>query len=290
MNMFRKGLAVAVILLFIGVAFTSSINANVSKESVDSELVEFTTEVCGIKGVKPHTVSLSKEDADEVDRLFDSIKERLDKVETREEAVEIFNEAVVELDKYGLLGGLSVKQAQKLVTGYYNGQNSQKKIINPNMGEEALDEYHNSFCFVVGNDTTWTRFIGAFLSRLSMFFALLLPDIPNSIVDDMIFVILFFFAGIYEQFKPIAISQSVGFGIKRIVDIGGWVYYPAEGRISTFGVRGAKTWSGPFYGSLGVNGWMVDTVYTGILGFFGIKIGEHYFGFAAEVGLQRERP
>ena len=33
--MFRKGLAVAVILLFIGVAFTSSINANVSKSGVE---------------------------------------------------------------------------------------------------------------------------------------------------------------------------------------------------------------------------------------------------------------
>ena len=28
-------------------------------------------------------------------------------------------EAVVELDKYGLLGGLSIKQAQRLVTGGY---------------------------------------------------------------------------------------------------------------------------------------------------------------------------
>jgi len=33
--MIKKGLAVAVILLFIGVAFTSSINANVSKSSVE---------------------------------------------------------------------------------------------------------------------------------------------------------------------------------------------------------------------------------------------------------------
>jgi hypothetical protein len=36
--MFKKGLAVAVILLFIGVAFTSSINANVSKSSLESVL------------------------------------------------------------------------------------------------------------------------------------------------------------------------------------------------------------------------------------------------------------
>jgi len=109
----KKGLVVTVILLFIGLAFAPSINANVSKTSIDSELVEITTEICGLNGGK-HTVSLSKEDADEVDRLFDSIKEKLDKVETREESEEIFKEAVVELDKYGLLGGLSVKQAQRI--------------------------------------------------------------------------------------------------------------------------------------------------------------------------------
>jgi len=38
-------------------------------------------------------------------------------VETRGEAEAIFKEAVVELDKYGLLGGLSVRQVQRLVTG-----------------------------------------------------------------------------------------------------------------------------------------------------------------------------
>ena len=39
-RMLRKGLAVAVILLFMGVAFTSSINANVSKSSLESVLKE----------------------------------------------------------------------------------------------------------------------------------------------------------------------------------------------------------------------------------------------------------
>jgi len=34
----KKSLAVAVILLFIGLAFASSINANISKASIDSEL------------------------------------------------------------------------------------------------------------------------------------------------------------------------------------------------------------------------------------------------------------
>jgi len=69
----KKLLAVGVIVLFIGLAIAPSINANISKAFVDSELVEITTEVCGINGVTPNTVSLSKEDAEEVEALFDSL-------------------------------------------------------------------------------------------------------------------------------------------------------------------------------------------------------------------------
>ena len=76
-NLIKKGVVVAVILLFIGLAFAPSINANVSKASLDSELVEFTTEVCGLNGGK-HTVSLSKEDAVEVENLINDIERRLD--------------------------------------------------------------------------------------------------------------------------------------------------------------------------------------------------------------------
>jgi len=137
-----------VIVLFLGLAIAPSINANVSKASIDSELVEITTEICGIDGVKPHTVSLSKEDAEEVELLIDDIKSRLDNVETREETVEIFNEAIVEFDKYGLLGGLSAKQAQRLITDGYNnlriGEFFEKANIDSNIKG-------NFFCLLAGN-------------------------------------------------------------------------------------------------------------------------------------------
>jgi len=72
----KKLLVVGVIVLFLGVAFVPSINANISKSSIDSELVEFTTEVCGLDGGK-HTVSLSKEDAEEVEKLIGDIEKKL---------------------------------------------------------------------------------------------------------------------------------------------------------------------------------------------------------------------
>jgi len=110
----KKLISAIVILLFIGLAFAPSINANVGKE----ELVEFTTEVCGLNGGK-QTVKLTQQQADEVKELFDSINMRLNATKSKGEAEEIFKDAVVQLDKYGLLGGLSVKQAQKLVIGGY---------------------------------------------------------------------------------------------------------------------------------------------------------------------------
>ena len=65
------------ILLFIGIAFAPSINANISKASLDSELVEITTEVWGFNDGK-HTVQLTKEEAEEVKQLIDDIERRLD--------------------------------------------------------------------------------------------------------------------------------------------------------------------------------------------------------------------
>ena len=96
MNM-KKYLAVVVILLFIGLAFAPSIHANVSKE-----MVEFTTEICGLNGGK-QTVKLTQEEAEEVIQLFSSIEEQLNNTNSMEEAVEIFDEAIVELDRYGAL-------------------------------------------------------------------------------------------------------------------------------------------------------------------------------------------
>jgi len=53
-KMFRKGLAVAVILLFIGVAFAPSINADVSKSDLDTiSLNEESDEDCGCEDVSP---------------------------------------------------------------------------------------------------------------------------------------------------------------------------------------------------------------------------------------------
>jgi hypothetical protein len=57
----KKCLAVGIILLFIGVAVAPSINSTVVKASNDNDLIEVTSQACGIQGFGNTTVKLTKE-------------------------------------------------------------------------------------------------------------------------------------------------------------------------------------------------------------------------------------
>ena len=145
-------IAVAIIVL-------SSFSSAVGKVSSDDELVEFDVEFCGLG--KKHSVKLTQQEADEVDLLFDDIEQQLSEVETRDEAEVIFKDAIVELDKYGLLGGLSVRQAQRLVTGG-NRNPGVMKLQNRiyTQYQETSDEDENVLCLIAGL-TSETDFAGA---------------------------------------------------------------------------------------------------------------------------------
>jgi len=184
----KKVVAVGVIVLFIGLAFAPSINANVSKES---ELVEIATEVCGLNGGK-HTVSLSKEDAIEVEKLIDDIERSLDKVKTREETVEIFNEAIVELDKYGLLGGLSVKQAQRLVAGRY--QNSRMMAILEKLFcvKQSDWDVKNSYCLLIADVDGSVEINWFFLFFLFFEIYLDIIGLPGKLFDAFVDITIFY--------------------------------------------------------------------------------------------------
>jgi hypothetical protein len=116
----RRIFALGVILLFIGVSIAPSVNQSVVKASDDNDLVEVTTQVCGIKGYGNTTVKLTREQYQNVEDYLVEFRAKLNQTSTREEAVLIFKEAVVELNTYGLLPkGMSVEQTQKLVTSGY---------------------------------------------------------------------------------------------------------------------------------------------------------------------------
>jgi len=269
----KKLLVVGVIVLFLGLACAPSINANVSKES---ELVEITTEICGLGGGK-HTVQLTKDEAKEVEQLIDDIERRLDEVETREEAEEIFNEAVVELDEYGLLGGLSVKQAQRLVTGRFQRYNAMRLFANVSeLVDTNQNGMKNTFCLIAGLSSE-TVFFGLLARFLSFNFVYVFH--PETLFGILIwFYILMNFVGI-DLIRPIIWGSLIAYC---------WDYN-TQGWISTVGLQGIKSVNGSFEGVID----LLCLGYIGVAGFNGIKvlldIGEKvsfYLGFALRVNIE----
>lgn len=149
--MIRKAMVVGIIFLFISVTFAPSINFNIVKASSDNELVEVTTQACGIKGFGDTTVKLTRQQYQNLENYLVDFRDRLNQTTTREEAIPIFKEAVVELDKYGLLPkGMSIAQAQWLVTGGYKEYQINKLLLNKQYqkNELNLNNEANYFCLI----------------------------------------------------------------------------------------------------------------------------------------------
>jgi hypothetical protein len=302
MNIIQKGLTIAVITLFIGVAVAPSISANVSKEA----LVEFTTEVCGLNGWK-QIVKLTQEEAEEVEELIDSIRERLNATDTREEAEKVFKEVVVELDEYGLLGGLSVKQAQRLMTGGF--QNSQvMKVLEKFYRENQVFYDENFLCLIVGqtDDTYFEGIATRFLVRS----ARLLENLWNFaeeyeywFLSTLLFpllgcsFILTFLAQltlIMSDINPLSIWQVINFGIEKYdIYYNHWYDDPADGWVTAVGINGFTTWNGWFFGNLDIPKFthvLGGVAFPGVIGFNGIKITNNnkdsFIGFAVAVSIK----
>jgi len=277
MNMIKKSLAVGVILLFFGVAVAPSINFSVVKAVSDNELIEVTSEACGIKGFGNTTVKLTKQQYQDLQNYLVKFRDKLNTTTTREEAVPIFKEAVVELDKYELLPkGMNVDQAQKLVTGPYQNKNIlklQEKLLHNHL--MALDNNSNYFCLIAGN--TFRSGVIAlssvisvgmlFLSSTVLGYLAMLEQVPLIYYFLLFpFYCLWFFA-LLSIFFPATIFSVITLGESNPLT----GYNPASGWIFSFGLNTLKIWNGSFFGD--ILAVPIGTAkHIGVVGFSGLKL------------------
>jgi hypothetical protein len=272
-------LAIGIIFLFVGVTIAPTINFQVVKASTDDDLVEVTTQACGIQGYGDTTVKLTREQYQNLEQYLVEFRARLNKTSTREEAVPIFKDAVVELDKYGLLPkGMSIERAQKLVTsGYQNLLSSQhfKKHQNKNPFSSAYIE--NLLCLVSGKVNN-SFFLGPML-LISVLFTVILST-PIGILwniagylgftnlEDILWNLYwnFPFLPLPFEFLGIATFGRVHFNGEEVPP----TYTPSQGWINSFGLLGTHSIEGSFYGSIGRT---IPGDYIGIRGFSGLIIG-----------------
>jgi len=246
----NKILVIGIILLFIGIAVAPSINTSVVKASNDNDLVEVTTQACGIKGYGNTTVKLTREQYQNLEQYLVEFRARLNQTSTREEAVPIFKEAVVKLNNYGLLPkGMNVEKTQKLVTGEYLN----KKIITTFerlTKDKLFTNETNTFCLTVGD--VHLSFLLNIMNILS---------IPYSALWAMIIYILFIFIDPYVAYG-IAILAMISFLI--LLGIGFISPFSIifaglfnNSNLYTFGLKGKQIYSsGSILGFIGLKLWI----------------------------------
>jgi hypothetical protein len=248
--------------------------------------VEVTTQACGINGYGDTTVKLSRQQYHELEQYLVDFRARLNQTTTREEAVPLFKEAVVELDKHGLLPkGMSVEKAQKLVIGQFQDKKLmelQEKLFQ-NRGL-VMDNNTNYFCLIEGFGSPVCFYRPSWVFCYNYLPLFLFPLLYTLVC--LVVYLLVIIAIIYS-FYPIKLLSCISLGnLYRVMNFdnsqlsaynnGNDHYYPFLGHINTIGLNGNKRWEGPLYGAINEVGWGVfgtsSTDYIGVGGFSGINI------------------
>jgi len=309
-SLLYKTLVVGVIVLFIGIVIQPAI-AIVEPKNIDIEYFEITTELCGLNG-RNFTVQLTKEEAENVKELFESIQANINMSKTRKETEIIFREAIVELDKYGLLGNMSIEQVQKLIFNqYHNFKFKEYK------NQENSQEIENFFCLLVGYTSRHVDIQGPFArfgyllslavfnlwgsSNLCKLFNLIYKYLEEHEYYNLIgifylitlpiaiFLMPFFWtiylstlSCIFYFSFPLNIGTTIGFGYEWKRSFSGESkLFSVQGWIHTYGINGYKNWTeqnGEFYGripTIPIRREMITSAgyfYPGAIGFTGIHI------------------
>jgi len=230
--------------------------------------------------------------------LYKSIMEKLNKTKSRKEAEEVFKEAVVELDKYGLLGGLSVEQAQWLVTGGY--QDSRViRLLEKLYGKIQNDKYSNSYCLIAGLSIGSSFVNKRLMTEINWLYKLEENITYNNTLLIMYYFLLLIFVLFHSMIRDL-----------RLLNFSNHIFlpYPEDKRrsiIFSVGLNGIKLWRGYLTGNISLEihpGYYLEPAVAGFTGLklpipnvvslggdtdFIIAVGHFYFGSALQVKVRK---
>ena len=275
-----KTLVVGVIVLFVGIGIQPAV-ADTQLEEKDKNYINITSEFTGLR--RKHTVKMTQHELEKLDYFFDSLYEKLNNSESDKETSQIINEAVIELDKYDLLCGLSIKQAQMRFLNY--DKLNKDDIIN------KMSDNENSNCLIVGRITN-----AYFINPVILLIERILRFNYNDFFWGLFFLfkLLFYSAYLANGFPicPLRIGSAIAIGsyFEWMLE---WEDRPSRGWMFTMGTNGSKGWIGKFWGELDyIIMSMSTSIFIGVEGFFGLKIYNpktdmtSLLGYGTKVGIE----
>ena len=128
----ETGKAVAAILLCLSGAFIPCLSSGIVQASSEKGTVEVTTRLCGLPGSSASTVSLSKQEAENLTGYLDMVLERWNATRSEEEALLLVHEAAAVLKTYGVLPqGMNVGQVQSVLRRAYHQAKTFSAVQSP---------------------------------------------------------------------------------------------------------------------------------------------------------------
>lgn len=270
---YKKYLAICIFLLFIGLIFNPIITAKTKK----NDMIDLEVGICGFPGIK-QKVKLTQNELYELDELFDSIGKKLNETKSTSEAEIIFYDAIEQLSKYGLLGGLSAKQVQDLFKIIFSNQ---KKT---DSGIIRIKE--NTNCIIAGRVTN------------AYFFSPTIKFLNNFFEDnyDYFLFLIFLRLSLLMAFSlgypiiPLRLGSTITLGSYHEWMLE-WITRYSTGWIVTAGENGTKKWIGDLLGDLDyIDMSFIGTslFYVGVNGFFGLKVYNPLTGKTSFIGYAKK--
>ena len=243
---------------------------------------------------------------DETEKIFNDLKVKLDTVTTKQEALILINEAIVELNEHGLLPkGMTVKRAQRLITGFFlmNG-------LEQPFQSNSENNSGNINCLVIGiTNHLIFRPYPALVVDIPFLYNLAFNHSGPSITTILALPYLF------RELQPLKVGPYAYVGGRfKVVDHGNTTHEridTSSGWVWTIGSNGFKKWNGAFYGGLytkydkfvynnysyaeawdpvGIRGFVGINFFNFISSFGGYKLPSFYIGFAREVNFTYSPP
>jgi hypothetical protein len=283
--------AVLIIVLVIMTAF-QGVQTHIVQAADQPVYCLVGIQALGGKGSGEQCILLPRNDYENLLRYLAGFQNRLNT--SNATVAEAFKEAVIELDRYGLLPeDMTPIQAQRLVLG--------GELLDDRTPQVTLMERFggNAFCYVNGQAENHMYFRGLANSVVNRLAFPIMRLLGSFVVPVILYLMLIWYTqfSLEHDFPPENALSTVYFGryyhnkIEHRQELD-----PSNGSVWTSGRLGVKTWNGSLWGNLawpktlllaaGVGEYYY---YPGIVGFVGLRIRLnstiHYFGYALAVNL-----
>ncbi|MCX6671911.1 MAG: hypothetical protein NTX92_08335 [Euryarchaeota archaeon] len=307
--LWMKGLTYGIILLFVSFSALPIIDVHIVKAYNNNDLVEVTTQICDAAGENSQIIQLTKEQVQEVKTIFNELKNSLSTAASVEETQRIFNDTIIELNRYNLLPkGMSIEHAQRLVNQVSTNQKritSLKILSQKFQAETAAGTIQNSFCSIAGNtsNTHFAKLAKRTALRLYYIMDFGTGNAPLVKVATALWIV----CNQISKISQMILRQNgyhwgvcIYFGNNRYSPYPNWLS-PAQGWLSTNGINGKQNITGSFWGQKITSGWQpqddwyMNYTWRGCVGFTGLILyagidSVYFLGSALHVNVGSDRP